>query len=433
MTQHHRSVRLLVGLLATLALAVGLLAAPANAASSSKVKGVVTLSGKPLAGAKVTLVRGDKDSGDTFEPYKTVTTNSAGAYSFSVPTSADWFYRNVIVQDPKHRAVSTARAFTSKPNKTVTRNVTMKAAGSISGKITRADGSSPTATRVQIFGPPTDLPIDYAEINFAAVYDDESVVSSDGTYHFVGLPAGTYTIGYYDTTTKYLVECYDDALVHESASYYCDSAPKVTVKAGTDVPLAEQQLNHRGARLSGAVTDTSGHPIKDIVVTPYRTGANGATWYADTSTRRSGRFALAPIDSGNWQLRITDNLGVWEPRWYNSTTRSGARVFNLAEGTSIKDLAIKLKSRAKVSVTSKPGRGGKVVFTVRVTRRATGKHASGKVTISRKDISSTVILNKGVAKVTLVGLPTGTRTFSVDYRGASSTAKAHKTVKARVR
>ncbi|MFI5428211.1 collagen binding domain-containing protein [Aeromicrobium sp. UC242_57] len=296
---HHHKFKLLLAILASIVLAVGLTSAPANAASKGgKIKGVVTLDGKPLKGAKVKLMRTDTDSGDAYSVYKTATTSSKGYYSFSGSPLKGWTYNRVIVSDPQHRAVTTVRSLNGRSTKTVTRNVTMKGAGSITGKVTLADGSSPTAAQASRRTPRSTSARPATK---ELAYLDERQANAKGTYRFVGLPAGTYTLSYADSAKKYLNECYDDTVIHQSADFYCEKATKITVKAGSNTPLVEQQLNHESAHLRGTVTNTSGQPLKNIFVTPYRVGVSTPTWYQTGSTRSNGRFAIEPIDAGNWQ------------------------------------------------------------------------------------------------------------------------------------
>lgn len=428
MTQHHRKISLLIGLLATLALAVGLLAAPASAATKGAVKGVVTLSGKPLAGATVTLRR--TPNGEDFETYKTTTTNTSGAYTFSRRTRTSDFVYSVVVSDSRHRAVTTVREFNNKSN-TVTRNVTMRPAGSVTGKITRADGSSPAKTEVLLeeldfeSGPPGAPEL---------IYENYSKVNKDGTYRFVGIPAGDYTIQYIDGTySTYLNQCYNDVVAQRRDALPCAKhGNQIAVKGGANTAIKDQQLNHIGGRFQGTVTDTSSKPLKNITVTPIPVGLKSTDYYFGYSSRSTGRFTAALIEPGRLQLQISDPAGKWASRWYNSTSRSGAKAFTIADGTVFKDLTVKLKSRATISLMSKPGRR-RATVTVKVSRKATGGRASGKVTVSLGNISKTVTLKKGSAKVTLTKLPAGKQKLRAQFRGNSSTATAHKTVSTKIR
>lgn len=429
---HRRKIHLLIGLVTAALLAAGLLTAPAQAANGG-VFGVVTLDGKVLKGARVTLMRTDADSGDAYKPFKSTMTSSAGVYSFSGADLNDGgIYNRVIVTDPQHhRVVSTERSFTSRPDRTATRNVSMKAAGSIFGKVTRADGSAPTATRVTIDGPDVQFG---PGGNEALVYRDNRGVTTTGAYRFYGLPPGTYTIRYDETAKKYLSQCYNDTLAVQGVIPACGStASKVTVKAGAITRPANQKLSHIGAHLRGRVTNTNGTPLKKLTVTPYTSSA-GVTdqgYYRMFKTWTTGGFDLGPLAAGTYKVRVADFSGVWESRWADSVTRADAKVYPLDEGTSTKGLSIKLRSMATLKVNAWPG-AGTANFDISLWRRATGGRPSGKVTVSRGAITSTATVQKGVAHVTLTGVPAGMRTFHVTYSGTSSTANATKTVQVRV-
>lgn len=424
MTQYRRTSRLLVGLLAAPLVGGMLLSAPADASTvpSGTVKGTVTVAGVPLAGAKVTLVRRDGDSGDAFQVYKTVTTNSAGRYSLTRPrgSSTTWWYDHVVVSDPKDRAVTDDRQFMGNKSRTVTRNVTLRPAGAISGKVTRADGGSPSKIRAQIVDGPDSSLIENLDVTR---YDVERGVDANGAYRFRGLPSGTYTLCYHDTSARYRDMCFDEAVTPQEAT-------GVTVKERATTTVREQVLARVAPHLKGTVTTTSGVPLSKIRVTGVLVGSTNPA--GETSTWSSGGFDLTPQTPGAAQLLFEDPRGVWASHWYNSPRRSGARSFALTDGTTIRDLDVKLKSTAALAVTS-TSRSGRTTFRVEVTRRATGHHPSGTITVTRHGITRTASLTKGVATVTLVGVPAGRRTFTVDYTGTSSTADARTTVKAVVR
>lgn len=424
MSQRSRRIHVSIGLMSAAVVGMGLISAPATADTvpAGTVKGLVTIDGVPLAGAKVTLVARDGDSGDSLSPFKTVTTNSAGRYSMTRPrgSSTTVWYDHVVVSDPKARAVTDYREFMSNDSTSVTRNVTLKPAASITGKVTRADGSSPTSSRVEVVDGPDPVLIENLDM---IKYDDTPRVQSNGTYRFVGLPAGTYTICYRDTKAKYLDECYDSVI-----SAGGSAAPNpVYVQEGASKTLRAQVLDHVPARVHGKVTSTTGEPVYDAIVSAVTVGTNDVA--AATRTSSSGEYDLA-VPAGDVQLKVQQI--DHETRWYDSATRTNAKVFSLAEGDSIDNRAtVKLRSLARIDVTAEPGTG-KATFMVEVTRRATRGHPGGKVTVSRQGVSRTVTLAGGKATTTLTGIPAGNRTFYVDYTATTNTAGARKTIKVRI-
>ncbi|MRJ76277.1 hypothetical protein GEV29_06995 [Aeromicrobium sp. SMF47] len=424
MTQHRRTIRPLVGLLSAVVVGGGLLVAPADATTvpGGTVKGTVTIAGTPLAGAKVTLVRRDGDSGDAFERYKTVTTDSAGRYSLTRPagSSTTWWYDNVVVSDPGQRAVTARREFMGNRSRTVTRNVTLKPAGTITGRITRADGASPASIRAEIVDGPDSSVIENLSTKR---YDVDRGVDAAGTYRFRGLPAGTYTLCYRDTSSTYRQECHDEVFSETAAT-------ELTVTGGATTTVKAHVLDHRLAHVKGIVTSTSGERLRGISVRPRVVGTS--RYAGSTRTWSTGRYDLATEAPNDVQLRFEDPKNIWATRWQTIAGSTQPQVFSLDEGALVERLTTTLKSTARLGVSSRPGTG-RATFTVEVTRRATGHHPSGTITVSRKDVRRTVSLAKGVGTVTLTGVPAGTRTFHVDYAGTSSTAPARTTVKVAVR
>lgn len=425
----HRGIRL-IALLIGIALISGATALPASAASSTGgVAGVVKLQGKPLGALTVELTR-TEDDGDVYDTIKRTTTNSKGAYRFSTFPVADWYGYRILVRDPAGKIVSTVRDFRAKPGRTATRNVTVKAAGSLTGKLTRADGKAPTTTRVLLSGP--DVEIGTPD-SFELAYDDDRGVSANGTYRFVGLPAGDYTVRYSDTSGTYLDQCYDDVLAVQGSEPSCDpydapQATKAKVSSGATLTIDDQQLHHPGAHLRGTVTDTFGRPIKGIDITPTPTGTSDNAYYDYLARSRStGRFARGPLEPGSYQLNIEDIDNVWAPQWFDGQGHAKGQVFELSPGETVKDIAVKLKSRAALKVTATPHVKW-AAFDVTVTRKASGGKPSGTVTATLGSVSGSAKLSKGKATIKLKGIPSGKRTVKIRYGGAGSTAPATKAV-----
>jgi hypothetical protein len=304
----RRLVSTAIGLvLTTTALAAGW-SPSATAAATGGAKGVISSQGKVLPQLTVELMQSG-DDGDSYDPIASTTTNAEGAYSFArMPTSDAWSYK-VRVSDRHGTIVTTVRAFRPVAGKSVTRNATVQPAGFLKGNVLRADGASPTMTRIHLIGP--DVQIGNPDDDDLA-YDDDRGVHGDGSYNFTGLPAGDYTVRYTDTAGSYLDQCYDNVLAALSAEPTCDSeqaaaAKIVTIVANKTSTLDAQTLQHSGAAVAGVVTNTSGAPLKNILVIPHPFGTNDLRWYDyEKSTSSAGAFTRGPLPAGRWQLSTMD-------------------------------------------------------------------------------------------------------------------------------
>lgn len=422
-----RTIRTPALLIAVVALLLAGLTLPAQAAvRTGAVKGVVTLDGKPVKGLKVEL---QWMGNDTFGAKLGVdTTNSKGAYSFpKLPgtdeNDPDFSRKAVIITDPSGRIVATSRKFRDRPGKTVTRNVSVQKAASISGVLTRGDGRATTRLRTTVVGPDVVIDPDY-DSDF--VYDTTIPVAKDGSFRVGGLPAGDYYLEFLDEGKTYFSQCYDNL---PTATTECRGglnntgkaiATKITVSAGQNIALNPQTLSMHGRRITGTVTDTSGRPIRNARVS---TVAGDPQKRLTTDTSTSGAFTVGPATDGSYRLVVSSEY-PWAPQ-------SPSTVYN-ANGQDVTGVQIKLKSRANIKAKLTPG-GGTAKVAVDITRSATGKKPSGKVTIRWGTVTKTVNLVKGKATATLSGLPKGKRTLTVSYAGTSSTAATTKTFQTTVK
>lgn len=437
MTKRRSISTILTLALAGLALMLSGLSAPATAATTGGVKGTITSGGKVLPGMKVELMQSDYEA-QRYVPIASRTTNSAGAYSFSgirkLDQWGDGYRYRIRVRDPRGAYVTTVRDFTVITGKTVTRNATIKPAGFLTGKVLRADGATPTATRVHLIGPDVNIGTDDLPV---LAYGDERGVTASGTYRFAGLPPGNYTVRYTDTSGKYLDECYDNVPAAGGADATCDSAEVptakvVTVAARATSTLADQELSTVGSHVSGTVTSTAGTPIPLAYVTPVPVGSNSRAWADNFSpTTSTGSFARGPIPSGQWQLYVEDGKGNWASQWVGGTNQATAQVFDLSPGEKVQGIAIKLKSRAVLSVKTTAG-ATSATFVISVTRKVTGSAATGQVSASLGANTKTATLTNGKATIKLTGVPAGTRTFRIHYSGSSNTSTGTKYVTATV-
>ncbi|MET0929495.1 MAG: carboxypeptidase regulatory-like domain-containing protein [Aeromicrobium sp.] len=415
-----RTIRTPALLLAVVGMLLAGLTLPAQAAAKTgAVKGVVTLDGKPVKGLKVELywIGADSFSGPRLG---VDTTNSKGAYSFSkLPTKdkdSDLQIKAVVITDPSGRIVATSRKFRDRAGKTVTRNVSVKKAASITGAVTRGDGRATAKLRTLVFGPDVEIDPDY---DSEMVYDTTVPVAKNGSFKLRGLPAGDYYLQFLDEGKTYFSQCYDNL---PAATNECDgtfntegkpSGTKITVRAGQNIALNSQSLSTKGRRISGTVTDTSGRPIRDASVS---TVSDDPQKRLATESSKSGAFTVGPATNGSYRLEVRPG-NLWAPQ-------SPRTVFN-ANGQDVTGVQIKLKSRAHIEAKVTPGKGT-AKFSIDITRTATGSKPSGKVTVRWGQITKNVNLVKGKATAKLSGLPRGTRTITVSYAGTSSTAATPK-------
>jgi hypothetical protein len=397
-------------------LTLGLVAPGSAATKTGAVTGVITLNGTPMKGLTVELYwTGD----DGYEGKRVAvdTTDSKGAYSLTFSETnpldpSDEFGHTVIITDPSHRIVSTIRRFTDHPDKIVTRNASVKAAGSISGSVKRGDAQATTRLQVDAFGP-SDYLDPYAES--VLTYDATAIPAADGSFALRGLPAGDYYLQFVDESKSYFSQCYDNV---PAAGAGCDgtdgrdaNGTKITVAAGQNVTLNSQVLSTTAHRILGTVTDTSGHPIRYANVTAVKGGSQSGPGDRSHST---GNFTIGPLTDGHYQLSVAP-LSPWAPQEVTADIA----------GKDVSGVQIKLKSRASIRATFTPGKGS-VKVAVDVTRSATGGKPSGTVTVRWGTVSTAVRLVKGEGTAKLAGLPKGTRRITIEYSGTPSTAATTK-------
>ena len=422
----HQHIRTAVAFLAMvaltfLALIASGLALPAQAAATGAVTGVVSLDGKPVKGLRVQLQQ-STDDGDVYDPIAADTTDSKGRYSFSSFPVGDSYRYNVLVTDASYKVVKARRAFEDHSGQ-MTRNVTVKKAATLVGKVTRQDGVAPTQTRVHLDGPDDEIGTPDTTI---LSYADTLKPAADGTFTARGLPAGTYGISFTDTSKTYLGQCYDNVLPADPGEQcYPDETPGATltkIAGGATRTLKAQVLSHEANHITGTVTDTSGHPVPGVRIQAVPDGEDFGLEQA-FSQPGTGNFKIAWFNDGRYRLLVEPTTGPWARQWFDGrTTQAGATTFDIA-GTDATGVHVTLKSRATVKATLTPGTGTARVA-VDVTREATGGKPSGTVTVRWGSISRTVSLVDGKGTATLTGLPKGKRQITVTYSGTATTAAA---------
>jgi hypothetical protein len=400
---------------------------------TGSITGIAKLHGKEISGIRARLMQSVSE-GDSYTQLTSAVTDSDGSYSFSkVPLGLDGLTYEVVFTDSAHRVLVEKRLVLPKPNKTVSRDVTLRPAATISGTLAREDGATTHEVSVLLDGDPvpSDTGLDR--------YDDATRVHvhTHGAFELVGVPAGTHFLQFSDDSGKYLDQCYDNVPAkytdHSYADCYSDVTPEATtftVGSGQDVTLNPQTMSHPAARVSGTVTDTSGNPIKEIRVQLTPSDNTFGPRYGLTNA--SGEFTVGGLPAGRWLMSTSDPNARWAGEWYDNAVKSEAKVLDLAEGQATGDLTVDLKARAVVSAKVTPG-SGSASFGVSVIRKTNGGPAYGTLTVSYGSQTKSATLTKGEATIRLTGIPSGSRSFTVSYAGTASTSAATKTYTAKIK
>jgi hypothetical protein len=407
--------------LAVFGLMLAGLVSPAQAAAGTgKVKGVVTLAGKPVKNAKVQLYTHRRsDSDDTafaYDRVKTVSTDGRGRYSFSGVKAGTWrggakYYYAVLVTDRSGQGAKTLKYFDVKQGRTTTRKVGLKPSVVLTGSITRSDGGSPAELTVDMSSNETRNDTDPENQEF---YPDSSIkVRPDGTFTVKGQAAGDFQVVV--KGDAYLPQCYDfDTTTLEE----CMNRPgtDVVLKAGERrvlAPVVATKLAPPVTTVTGRVTDPSGRALRGIEV--QLSGISGSA----AITRANGRFTYrARPGAGEYRVRYRDPKKVWGLA--AASDASVSRVV-VTPGQAVTGVDTTLKSLTATKHATKGGKGtAKVSF--QITRKATDSRPGGTMTVSYKGLSTSVAVTKGKATATLTGLRAGTRRIVVTYSGTPTTA-----------
>jgi 5-hydroxyisourate hydrolase-like protein (transthyretin family) len=180
-------------------------------------------------------------------------------------------------------------------------NATMQPGGHITGTVT--DGTNPLRNiEVSLYtsvGSPVGSPV---------------CTAADGTYTFVGLPTGTYNVGF---NTAADAACGTSNYV---AQFYGHDPVSVTAPSSTTSIDATMSV---GAQISGQVTDAStGVGAPSISVELFNSG--GSSPITSTSTDVNGNYTLGGLSSGSYKVEFVDGSGNYVAQYYSAKSSLGA-------------------------------------------------------------------------------------------------------------
>ena len=222
--------------------------------------------GGPVAGVKVSL-------GGSYE-----NTDSTGAYTIKGVTTGTHFIcfdgSHLISAEAPYGYTNTCDGNSVSVDvtagETTTLNGRLDVAGAIGGTV-RGDDGPLAGVLVRVTNSPWTI-------------DRSATTDENGSYLVAGLPPGEVTACVEPTySSDYLQACYGDET---------GSATPVTIRSG-QLSTADIQL-HRGASITGTVTDASGAPIAHVLV------ATDQMYSAVTD--ESGSYTIGGLSAGSYRI-----------------------------------------------------------------------------------------------------------------------------------
>ncbi|KQP75662.1 hypothetical protein ASF37_15630 [Aeromicrobium sp. Leaf289] len=331
----------LVALLATLSLAGGLVAAgsvtapPAEAATTTIVKGAIAAAGEWQPGVKVRLMLRDPDSGDSYATIATTTTTTRGAFSFRPATVVKDARYELWYDDPDLDLVAGWRIVEPVTGSTVTRNITARRASTISGRVAFANGAQPSHAEVLVEGQvaEADAPTRGPAADDQVVYPTTVPVQSDGTFRVKGLPRGDYRLTYTDKTHNFFDICHDgsrEKVSEGDANPSCLHVTPVSVGIAQSASVPRRTFVDRSAQIIGRVTNAQGALVEGIALI-HRVGDPSEFTRAYTT---KGVWRAIDLPAGSWQVEVSpDDQARYRDRWFqDAATQSTAQTVTTTAG-----------------------------------------------------------------------------------------------------
>ena len=190
-------------------------------------------------------------------------------------------------------------------------NITLAAAGSISGTVTVSGGSAAPGVCVDASGTGTSNGTVTVHVT----------TSSSGTYTVPDLPAGTYEVAFSSgcgSSADYVTQYYND---QPSAS----TATQVTVTGSADTSGIDATMQLAGA-ISGTVKDASGVGLPGICVGAYA----GSTFEGEAASAADGGYTITGLAAGTYTVQFgatagfgCGNDGGYPAQWYDNQPYTG--------------------------------------------------------------------------------------------------------------
>jgi hypothetical protein len=361
---HRRRGALFVaGALVASLFAVGVPVAADAATPTGTIKGVVTGAGKALAHGEVDLyTRSGSGASATWEWTDYVETSANGSYSFPALAAGTYTLQfmptdgqNLVGEwwnDKSSEATATAIAVGTS---TVTASADLAVGATISGKVSWPAGT--TAQPYAVLLKP-DKATGYdrwtATDNFLGAQ-----ASSNGTYKIVGVPAGTYSVAFFDSN-------YPSSL---TATFYGDTdnitlAKSFSVAKASSTTAIDGALR-KGATLSGTIKSATGTPIAYGTATAARKiMVDGKPYWesAELEADDTGKFSEQGLPAGTWAVKFSAD-GYTSGYYGGGSSYATATNFTLAAGgakSGVDAALLKLLGKATPTISGSAAVGSKL-------------------------------------------------------------------------
>lgn len=193
---------------------------------------------------------------------------------------------------------------------TVTHDVQLEPAGSISGTVTGPNGAVPSDVCVEAYNSDDSV-------------DQGTDTDETGAYTVNNLPTGSYYLYFSDCGGQGLIGAYYGGTTDESGS------TQVTVTAGSVTSGKNIQLS-RGASISGTISSASGAVLDNACADVYNDDVD-QTGYVD----ESGHYDVQGLLAGTYRVEFYQDCDASHPTtlWYNgSSTEAGSQTITLTAG-----------------------------------------------------------------------------------------------------
>ena len=234
-------------------------------------------------------------------------------------------------------------------------NASLTTGGTISGRITAANGGAP------IRGACVDVSSN-GGLSFASsttTYYGKACSDSTGNYTLRGVPTGSYLVGFRSSVGNFLPQWFNG----KSGS---GAADMVQVTNGATTGSIDAALL-TGGIVSGTVTaDDSDEPLTGACVA---VSSSNPYFYGSACTGTDGRYSIDRIPAGSYQVRFSPPNGTaYLPQWHaNKTSAATANLVAVSPGSTAGSIDAALVTGGTITGTVRSEKDNSVLVGACVT------------------------------------------------------------------